>query len=509
MNFRIYFLIGLGIVTGLHAKGASINQFSNAPSITRTTLFYAIEFRGGTNYTNWAVSGETVGMVAGSTARTLWVATNGSDAYGLRGTLAFPFATPGAAVSNAFSGDTIHVLRGNYVGNDLLKNGVNWFFDPGVLLAYTNTTSNRGIFDDYNGAATCSIRGSLQLVHCPNTNLVVSGAVLITNAQSRIHFEADSIRFGQTNAGGVVYAAIHVKNCKTNYFKVNELYDFEIGNTNFNDGFDQFHADSFAAGLYWEIGEVHADIQRIDTDAYYAVYGAQAGGASANLYLNGDRWISHNLNCIYFAAVNDGYKGWFRSHEILAGTGTVQNALSAVGPAKWYVNAEKIHGSPCINNQGATMWVTAQKFSTEQTPFLNGSWVQSVNTNNMYLTVQHYESVGNVGDGFLLEGSGQNYFFGGIAKKTNASGTMMTHAAGYTLLQGLTLSATNQTAGLIFVRSNHLTLNGSILLSKTDTNTIVATSPQTVRVYNTHANRTTNNQISVIAGSLTVDADVE
>lgn len=42
------------------AEAANVAQLTNAPSITRTTLLYGAEYRGGTNYTNYAISGERI-----------------------------------------------------------------------------------------------------------------------------------------------------------------------------------------------------------------------------------------------------------------------------------------------------------------------------------------------------------------------------------------------------------------------------------------------------------------
>src|SRR5712671_6306916 len=66
-----------------------------------------------------------------------------------------PFKTLGAAKAAAQPGDTIVVGPGTYVENDLLKNGVNWFFAPGALVTYTSPAIQAnssdvlyGIFDD-------------------------------------------------------------------------------------------------------------------------------------------------------------------------------------------------------------------------------------------------------------------------------------------------------------------------------------------------------------------------
>src|SRR5215813_6873431 len=48
-----------------------------------------------------------------------------------------PLTTLTAAKAAARSGDTIVVAPGTYLENDLLKDGVNWFFSPGAIVSYS------------------------------------------------------------------------------------------------------------------------------------------------------------------------------------------------------------------------------------------------------------------------------------------------------------------------------------------------------------------------------------
>ena len=86
----------------------------------------------------------------------LWVdAVNGNDSTGTRGKAYLPFLSCGAAKAAASSGDTILVLPGTYNEKNLAKNGVNWFFFPGAVVAF-NGTGTGGIFDTATAGVTCS-----------------------------------------------------------------------------------------------------------------------------------------------------------------------------------------------------------------------------------------------------------------------------------------------------------------------------------------------------------------
>lgn len=72
------------------------------------------------------------------------------------------YSTLAAAVSAAVSGDTIEVFAGTFNEVNLLKNGVNWFFHAGAVVAATSG-GTAAMFDDgpngANGAVTCTIGG--------------------------------------------------------------------------------------------------------------------------------------------------------------------------------------------------------------------------------------------------------------------------------------------------------------------------------------------------------------
>lgn len=121
----------------------------------------------------------------------LFVAKNGSDATGTRARLDLPFLTITAAVAAALAGDTIIIYPGDYDETDLLKNGVNYFFQSGAQVIYTGV-STTGIFDDKGAAVVSTIIGG-HFKH-PTTG----GAIFrVDNAGSDI-----SAQFTSMDSGG-------------------------------------------------------------------------------------------------------------------------------------------------------------------------------------------------------------------------------------------------------------------------------------------------------------------
>ena len=64
----------------------------------------------------------------------------GNDSTGTRGRFDKPYKTPAAAITAASAGDAVRVRPGTYVGNVVLKNGVNIITEPCFLL---NCSSSR------------------------------------------------------------------------------------------------------------------------------------------------------------------------------------------------------------------------------------------------------------------------------------------------------------------------------------------------------------------------------
>lgn len=139
------------------------------------------------------------------TGNTLWVdAVNGNDSTGQRGQLGAPFLTLTAAKNAATSGDMIFVLPGTYNERNLLKNGVNWYFSPGAVVAY-NGTSAGGIFDDSatgaNAAIGCVI-GGYGTFTSVTSGTITSSVVNLTNSASNVAITCDYMGADNTTTSG-------------------------------------------------------------------------------------------------------------------------------------------------------------------------------------------------------------------------------------------------------------------------------------------------------------------
>lgn len=176
------------------------------------------------------IDGVLAGNVFSLRTNTLYVANNGSDSTGLRARADKPFLTIGAAKTNAVAGDTIVVLPGTYNERNLLKNGVNLFFENGAIIDYTGTDGS--IFDDgatgANAAITNSIMGFGRFFHRSGTS-TNSAAIFELEKASVINvtcIEASSLAVSDSvnqsavvleNSSPVIYITAFEKLYSSNY----------------------------------------------------------------------------------------------------------------------------------------------------------------------------------------------------------------------------------------------------------------------------------------------------
>lgn len=153
----------------------------------------------------------------------VWVdPVNGNDDLAVRGRMTVPFKTLTKAKTAAVSGDTIIVLPGTYNENNLLKNGVNWYFMPGAKVSYSGAGA-AGIFDTSangsNGAVSSLIAGygefiitattsTAHVVHASGTgsNLVVQGRRMDSST-------VPTVKLAQSSSGSCHVDMIEDINC--------------------------------------------------------------------------------------------------------------------------------------------------------------------------------------------------------------------------------------------------------------------------------------------------------
>src|ERR1044071_2172844 len=193
--------------------------------------------------------------IASQTASTIIVdGMNGYDSTGRRNGPAFKTLSAAKAVS--IPGDTILVRAGSYVDSNLLKDLVNWEFQPGAIVSSLDADSGtcRGIFDDRDGPVSCSISGYGSFyTTLSSVNLGAAGSkgcVVITNAGSSIKIQCLEIKASHASGIGL-QGAVCVLNCARCFISC----DF-IGDPNYGDFVN-------CNGIYWENGEMEVICKKI------------------------------------------------------------------------------------------------------------------------------------------------------------------------------------------------------------------------------------------------------
>lgn len=173
---------------------ASTNSFSGANTFTATSSFSAT-----TNFTATTTLAGSIVLHTPTSTKTYI----SSDTNAARG------AMLQKAKQDATASSTIYVGPGFYDTNNLLKNGVNYYFEPGAVVYFTG--SGAAIFDDSsngtNGAATSTIGGYGQFIYAGNSGTNDHAAFSITNAASSVTVSAERIRSvstGSPNASAIV-----------------------------------------------------------------------------------------------------------------------------------------------------------------------------------------------------------------------------------------------------------------------------------------------------------------
>lgn len=466
------------------------------------------------------------------------VAPNGNDINPTRLTMNvnLPFRTLTAAKNFATSGQTIVVMPGTYTGeNNLLKDGVNWFFMAGATINYTDPGSGPayGIFDDRpTGAVTCKILGlgdffwstGVRMYDAfgnpfPPNGTNMKGLFVMTQANSNIVFQARrlsiEVMINQSNAN---IAALHLITGTADVTCV-DIIDPNQDNkvTLFPSGQDPVDVFSNAVGVYWANGNHYVDANIISI-GFYAIWPDQPSGNSATSNL----WITSDLienflggSTIYYSNivasdVNPNWKTWINVKEVRA-KGTGFGAVTNNASGKHYLNALKIGGTTLGDgiqfNMGGSgeMWVTVQKIQ----PHSTGVAVRcnTVGANGtLYLSCLHYDCVAG---GTLVSAGAPNLILeGGFMKVTNGIG--IKHTGGTCrFLGGHIDTATTDTAGnsCCDVSAAGLVLEGTTLRVG-PTNGISLTGTATVKCFPTAFTNKAKAGTITIQGTLTVDANL-
>jgi hypothetical protein len=436
-----------------------------------------------------------------------------------------PYTTLGAAKAAARGGDTIVVAPGTYTENDLLKDGVNWFFSPGAFVTYATTAlqanSNDmiyGIFDDRSsGAVECTIggHGSFKVTSRGYVNLV--GTLVITNGNTKINFSGREIGFAtyHDNVAGIgTRAAVYVKNavrvdvnCDRIYGARGTQYD-----TGLLDEGDPIFWSDFGSGIYWELGDLYVRCGSVEKISGYGAWGNQPRGnvTAANLWLNADFIENH----IYMDGGSDAagqvgtynWRSWIVAKEIFEG-------IAYFDYGRHYLTVQKINlQSAYMSFNGAPqVWITAQKMTNTQA----GAWMMLQAGNGgspvVYADVMHFEDAQGA---FYLGGisisDNSELHLRGLHLKTGA-GPAVVHNGGNARIQGMTIDtslANKPNNHAVKVVGAGLVLDHCVLIAPPLANSINAAAGQTVTCYGVKANRAKHANVTVNVDPIVVDANV-
>lgn len=145
------------------------------------------------------------------TANTIWVdAVSGSDATGERGKMAKPVLTLSKAKQLANAGDLIFVRPGTYNENDLAKNNVSWYFQPGAKVYYTSGGDSTVAVFDITTNETCNVFGDGEFYNMHGSSN--SRYVLYVRSGSKCVFRGKSIQSARS--------AIYVDASSTGYARI-------------------------------------------------------------------------------------------------------------------------------------------------------------------------------------------------------------------------------------------------------------------------------------------------
>lgn len=430
--------------------------------------------------------------------------TNGHNTTAILGDASKPYRDPWAAAhaaSNYFAGTgrraKVYVRTGSYATNDLLRNGVDWNWEPGAEVYWTNSTRVTngsgmalGIFDDRGkGAVNSRVGGngrfyyaSIAACDCAGNETTFTGnsnefgAVVITNAASNIYIEGEELTgfFAYSTHNGVP-SFVTVKNC-TNAdirFKriVDDLFTGMVTNGVDSVGLGPVTSQSIATGVWWELGETHIHSSLIKA-RYYGVYAVQPAtpDIGANLWVTADRLENQGGGACFYAlgtaGKTNGWKTWLEVKELVSAGGVACWAPYVNG--RHYLTALKLtagsgsHGIASAGGVGGDLqcWATAQKISISGS-VLDGNWVNLAlltNTAQFYLSVMQYEDAGMpVGGNGFIQDSGQLYINPGIARTTNS--TIFRHYGGSLNVTKLKMYVSN-TNSCVLTRTNDATFTG-------------------------------------------------
>lgn len=394
-----------------------------------------------------------------NTGKTLWVdSVNGVDSTGARGVLTKPYLTLGAAKTAATSGDTVRVLAGTYNENNLAKNGVNWWLDPGANITYTGSNV-AGIFDDSaqgaNGAVTFTVTGGGNFTFSPSGASGTHGGINISNASSNVTITCNNIvmtKNGATDGGPAIYQQGGVL----------RIVCRDITS-------DGANTDNSRYCAWWTDGDLSIKCRQMHSANGSTIY------TSGSSVITGSGWIEADLilndsgtyGCVSHDMTDASSRLWVIAKEIRNAASSTSKYVVRCTGGKLYIIAEKVAAtdttgrcSAFINGTGTgtsgtggTLWASVQKVTATE---------YFLNSNNAAATTY--------ADFLLMDG---------VVTVGLNSGGFINIPGGTVFLRGQSLSCADNLYGtrpVINVSGGSLTLSGVAITSVSSANDLTQSS---------------------------------
>lgn len=325
------------------------------------------------------LDGTAIGGGSALVGKTLVVdSVNGNDSTATRGDAGKPYLTLTAAKTAALSGDTIHVGPGTYGENNLLKNGVNWYFEVGAKVIHTaSVLPAAGIFDDSSRGANAAIVSTIGghghfETGTISATLIPGGVIYITNASSNVTVACDTITRHASPGGAYGYGVAQ---------SAGTLIVNVRGNLSDNGG----------AAIWWSNGEMHVTANEIGTSAAPAFRAEDGGTPTGAVFVRAGKIVGTTTVYAITSVANSAARIWITAQHIIGPSGAIDCRGGFV-----YIEAEKIQSASdnnAINVGGGNLYVTAQKVENTSSAAM---W--AVGTCKAILTINEWASA----DGYPL-----------------------------------------------------------------------------------------------------------
>ena len=341
-----------------------------------------------------------------------------------------PYLTCTAAKAVAVSGDTIVVRAGTYTNDyNLLKNGVNWHFMAGAIIAPTASASG-AIFDDHTGGAN-------EVVNC-----VISGAGTFnagTLTRGVLYLKYGSIGGVGVGSNITMTAAKMTSTYTTVRSRASTLY--------LRCPLIESTAMASNSALWWDSGPMFVEAMEIRGSGPATIYSTCANDdgftlgylwVKAQLIKNTSTTISSGYKAVWFQDDVTTVRGWIDAMQI---QGPIAIQTTHVGSVS-YVKAEKIFGQINIaTTGGGKLYLDAQKVSDD-------GLVDSLIKNTADSTSISWLNIGQLDDAGL----------GGITTITNSAATM--HLKAQSLTRSTAGTGVSVSGGVVNLSSTFVSTQG-------------------------------------------------